>query len=509
MMGLLDMYDDPKTMGLLSLGLRLMSTPGKFGTALGTAGMGALGDIQAAQQRQQMQKQRALQEQLLGEQIAETRAQAKQRDMQAVETQRKLQEQQRIDAILQQAVGSVAPINANTVSGVSGPRPEALSVVGQRKPMDYQSLIAAKVPPELVKALAESGNYGRTKVARTVDVEGPGGAKEVMQFDEYGSPVGKGLPGYVAPVAVNQGDRQTFVKPLPGASLPVFESPDNKASNATRLQAANISAGPSWARLNFDKEKEKQDVGGGIPISDAAIENAAARYNTDGTLPPNLGRGTQGAQLTAKILDRAAMIAAQDGDDAKAQRIRQIANKATSGALLQLSKQEASVGAFERNFLRNADIALELSKSKDTTGMPIVNKWINVGKRTVTGDPVLSAYDAAIKTVVNEYTKILSGAMGNTQMAEGEVKKVESLLNSAQTPAQVEEVIALMKRETANRMTGFTEQKEAMRKSMIPEKKSTAVPSFASEAEAATAAASGRIKKGDKVTIGGVSGTWQ
>jgi hypothetical protein len=32
---------------------------------------------------------------------------------------------------------------------------------------------------------------------------------------------------------------------------------------------------------------------------------------------------------------------------------------------------------------------------------------------------------------------------------------------------------------------------------------------FASEAEAATAAKAGRIKPGDRITVGGVSGVWQ
>ena len=45
--------DDPQSVGLLSLGLRLMSTPGGLGQALGQSGLGAMGDIRATQQAQQ------------------------------------------------------------------------------------------------------------------------------------------------------------------------------------------------------------------------------------------------------------------------------------------------------------------------------------------------------------------------------------------------------------------------------------------------------------------------
>lgn len=80
-MGLLDLgIDDPNTTGLLSLGLRLMSTPGSFGTALGQAGLGAMGDMRQAQQlmelrqqRAEQMKQEALRQQMLELQLAQAR----------------------------------------------------------------------------------------------------------------------------------------------------------------------------------------------------------------------------------------------------------------------------------------------------------------------------------------------------------------------------------------------------------------------------------------------------
>lgn len=68
-------FDDPKTLGLLSLGLRLMSTPGKFGTALGQSGLGALGDMQAANAQQEDRKRRALQDQMMQMQLEQQRKQ--------------------------------------------------------------------------------------------------------------------------------------------------------------------------------------------------------------------------------------------------------------------------------------------------------------------------------------------------------------------------------------------------------------------------------------------------
>ncbi len=212
-------------------------------------------------------------------------------------------------------------------------------------------------------------------------------------------------------------------------------------------------------------------------LSPQAVENAAARYNIDGTLPP-LGMG--GGSLRKQILNRAGELSAASGVGGDEQRISQLNVKALGSGLNQVQKQRAMVGAFERNFIKNVDLALEYSGKVDRTGVPIINSWINAGKRAVTGNKELSAFDVAVKSAVNEYTKILSGSMGNTQMAEAEVKKVENLLSAAQTPEQVLEVVNFMKRETGNRMAGFDEEIAAIHEKMgkgTPNGKKSAISS--------------------------------
>jgi hypothetical protein len=230
--------------------------------------------------------------------------------------------------------------------------------------------------------------------------------------------------------------------------------------------------GAAWGNLKVAQDREKRESaaanGGSDGISPQAIINAATRYNMDGTLPP-MGMGKTGAAGRVAILNEAARQAGEKGDTPEAQRIRQVANKAASTALNQLTKQQSMVGAFEKNFNKNADIALELSSKFDRTGVPLVNKWINAGKRSITGDPELSALDASVKATVNEYAKIVSGSMGNTATAEGEIKKIEGILNAAQTPAQVKAVLDLMKRETKNRMDGFEEEKRQLTDGMMRE----------------------------------------
>ena len=270
-------------------------------------------------------------------------------------------------------------------------------------------------------------------------IQGGYGPAEKLHFADNGQMAGVGMDQYSGKVLA------------PGVQK--MQSPDSLASNQVTMRGQNM----------VDARKREELQGAETQFSPEAIKNAAARYNIDGTLPP-MGMGKAGSMGRSAILNEAAVQA--QGVNPDEQRIQQIGNKANTAALSKLQQQQTMVGAFERNFNMNADLALGLSKQASIDGVPIVSKWIQAGKRSVSGDPTVSAYDVALKATTNEYAKIISGSMGNTAMAEGEIKKVEQLLNAAQTPDQVNAVISFMKQETQNRMKGFDDEKTSLRGSM-------------------------------------------
>jgi len=238
------------------------------------------------------------------------------------------------------------------------------------------------------------------------------------------------------------------------------------AAKENLAQATNAYASAGSHNANAAKVRMETSPGQSTEgFTPGAIDAAAARYNMDGTLPP-MGMGKEGALGRRTILNRAAELSGLSNISPDDQRINQIGNKANTAALSKIQQQQTMVGAFEKNFNKNADITLELSQKVDRTGVPILNKWINAGKRSIGGDPDLAAFDQAIKSASNEYAKIISGSMGNTAVAEGEIRSMESKLNAAQTPEQVSAVIALMQRETKNRMTAFDDEKAQLRGTM-------------------------------------------
>lgn len=256
---------------------------------------------------------------------------------------------------------------------------------------------------------------------------------------------------------------------------------------------ADLAAG-RISREDYDAAVGKKTGKAETNLSPEALDQAAARYAIDGTLPPNLGRGAQGAANTALILNKAAEKAKEAGDEPEAARLRQISNKASATALGQLVKQKNLVLAFEKNAVMNADLALKASEEVDRLGSPIIDRWIQAGKKNVAGDVSVAKLDAAIRTFVNEYARVTTSVTGGGVTSDSSRKEIDELLRGAHTKDQVREVIGLMKQEMENRRKGY-EAQEAELKAGI----TGAAPKAAPETPpAAPDAASAGPKVGDK-----------
>jgi hypothetical protein len=225
--------------------------------SIGRAGLAGVSGYAGALDRQRQEAEAALQDELRGLQV--------QNQKQTLETARKAAEQaERVQGLIQNAAAPIAGTTANAATGITGPRPEAAAAIGQPRQIDFQALAAQGVPFEVLKNLAESANLGRAEVARTQEVEGPNGTKQIVQLDRFGRPVGGGMTGYVAPVQVNQGDKITFARPTPGHSFNVGMSPSERDASARGWASVNQGA----QRLALDKQSThtfSAELGGYVP----------------------------------------------------------------------------------------------------------------------------------------------------------------------------------------------------------------------------------------------------
>ncbi len=198
-------------------------------------------------------------------------------------------------------------------------------------------------------------------------------------------------------------------------------------------------------------------------FSPAAIDLAAERYHTDGTLPP-MGMGKGGATARSLIISRAAELwPSVKGSN---QRVEQLANKAKAASLANLQKQTTMINSYEYMANKNADIALEMSRNVDRTGVPVFNRWMLAGRNALAGDVDVSKFNTAINGLAGEYAKIVSGSMGNTALSDAARHEAQKILNNAATQEQFEANVRLIQREMKNRTAGLEAQTQELLKSM-------------------------------------------
>ena len=198
-------------------------------------------------------------------------------------------------------------------------------------------------------------------------------------------------------------------------------------------------------------------------IPPQTLSYAAEIYRKTGTMPA-LGQGS--SQLRQAILGEAARLDAAEGITPSEGAANIVGTKATSSALNQLTKQATLVKSFEKTAVKNGDLALQLSEQTDRTGIPVVNKWVQAGQKSISGNPQISAFNAANETFVNEYAKIMSGSMGNTPVSDAARQHAHDMLSTVQTAEQYKAVHNVLRQEMNNRITGLNQELTATKQSL-------------------------------------------
>jgi len=176
-----------------------------------------------------------------------------------------------------------------------------------------------------------------------------------------------------------------------------------------------------------------------------------------------------------------------------------------------------------------------LAGELNNTDTPKLNAVINYVKREI-GDTSVTNAQAAKQSIAAEIVKAISNVSG----ALADRQEAESILNLSATPEQMRGTVNTLRGLIGGRFNsalhmfrvGTGRNDKAFFEMLTPEAKKTfgkyadvssapssapaaaaeptaSIPSFSTEAEAEAAVKAGKIKKGDKVTIGGVTGTWE
>lgn len=222
--------------------------------SLGAAGAGGLLAYNQAQQNQA--------------EAAKDMQRSKFFDMQIQQMQEQQAQQKAAQEALQRRQGYLG-----SVGQVTSPRVDA-----QPNQFDPMAWIRMGGSPEEAKILAGAKDWGKPKVARTIESTDSQGNPVTLQYDEYGNPVGSVLSKYVAPVQVNQGNKISFVTPRNGVSLGVGMSPEGAAANARGWAGLNLEKQKFGYQQNKDAQERQDKLSGGIASNATEDERKAAGW---------------------------------------------------------------------------------------------------------------------------------------------------------------------------------------------------------------------------------------
>lgn len=365
-------------------------------------------------------------------------------------------------------------------------------------------------------ALASEADRLDKLAADRIALSGMKSRPEMQAVGEQGPNIpAPAKPGVIPDYLLNDPQFGPSAKALQGRiNSGVFPTATAAEAEVSRLSTAHnaaLQARAMAAVRGEEARKTKQTApamsADGI-LTPEGVEAAATAYNINKTMPSNLGRGNQGSINTVKILNRAAEQQKDAGNTAEATAIQQIANKSSTLALNSLSKDLAAIGPFHDMLNTNAEIAIKLAKNiaSSRTGSQLVNRPLSWLQNNAADNPNIAEYLFQMQIVKTEGARILNNPRLVGQLTDSARAEMGNVINGNMPLGQTERVLKRMMADGDNRVNAMKSQREVLLGSMkIAPTKADTVPEFATEADAARAG----LKAGDRVKIGGQTGTWK
>lgn len=244
----------------------------------------------------------------------------------------------------------------------------------------------------------------------------------------------------------------------------VFYGGGTGATGTTTLAGGDAGDAPPAAPKGYHLLAAGATEPDEAPLSDSAVKLQAGMYLKTGQMPP-LGMGKSAHADRVKIMNEMDNIAKSLGLSADDIVSGTVSMKAASKGLEKATAIRSQVEGSEATVNKNAQLALSLApKGGGPTGMPVLNRVIQHVRGQYAGDPDVAAYEAAIGTVAEEYSKVMTTNTGTGGATSDSARKTAyDRLSTASTLPQLKQVIATLQTEMQNRASSLRDVEEGLR----------------------------------------------
>lgn len=99
-----------------------------------------------------------------------------------------------------------------------------------------------------------------------------------------------------------------------------------------------------------------------------------------------------------------------------------------------------------------------MNKGAGTSMGPVVNRWLQAGKKA-TGDKDVAAFNTAVETAANEYAKLITGSTAATDASRAEAS---TMLDKFQSPEALMAQIAVIQKDGHFKVQSYADRKDAI-----------------------------------------------
>jgi hypothetical protein len=269
---------------------------------------------------------------------------------------------------------------------------------------------------------------------------------------------------------VQKGD----IKEVPGVGLININEPD-KVIVAAKPEASNIKKlenelNAVQQKLNEDPKnadliREKKDILDTInktsrlkdqiinvpPPSSSDVDfYASMALSGDYSWKVALSRSPGGKALIDAVTKRMPSLASERGLDYSDVASAGAERKALTSSLTDRTKYVATATQFINGFNKQADLVDKYAGSGVGGLNPVLNRWVQAGRKQILGDSEVNQLDTAIRGLAREHQRIVTGVTSNAQLHASAQETADQLLNKDMTLDQIKKTLVVMREEANN-----------------------------------------------------------
>lgn len=229
-----------------------------------------------------------------------------------------------------------------------------------------------------------------------------------------------------------------------------LRSAQTKSAEATagykekETEAVDTKLAQAQEKIDLMAKKVKEAAG--KPLDPKDVATMAEQVRVFG--PQVLSRLGLSKEQRQSVISGVTALNEGEGVSAREGAIEVGTLKADQKSLDKLVPQLDAVDAFEKTASQIGDKLVAIAKKVDDTGVPVLERWIRAGRKSVKGDPDVTEFNSRLNTYTSESAKILNNPNLTGPTTDSARHEMQEVMPNASSFEQIERGVNVMKEES-------------------------------------------------------------